>query len=912
MTSQGLQPLSDKEIGEFFNELDKDNDGSVTYAELEAKLSQIHQEVAPEPEKHHLHHPDRRGQDQEYDDLIRAEDADHQASYAQQDGLRDFLLRLLPANQTTMNKPQFFEQVRAWDIPSQSQTSSDKEDAEADEYERRLPVGRKIRAYLSVEAPKIFFLTFVVALQVAFAVLQLVRFATNVEVRSAFGPGVIIAKTASGAIYPTMAFMLLSMSRYLSTFMRQSRFTSRLVNWDLHQSFHIIMSIACLVFASIHALGHLTGTFLCGSLSEQAPKVERVLGPDWSRPTYGKYLATVPGWTGIASIVIFWTIFVTAIPAVRRMSYEIFQLSHLLMYPMIALLILHGSTAMLQKPMLGYWLAVPTIIVLLERGHRLWRGFRPMTARMEVLDKETVTFTIRHRYAAKWRYSAGQYILLQVPRLSHFQWHPFTVSTCTSENISVHVKTDGNWTKRLRSLPTDVDLPVGVDGPFGAPAQRFYEFDRSIIIGAGIGVTPFSAILCDFQRQLNEHKDPWARKARSRSRSPAVKLRKQRRSQSNSVSSLSPPETRWSSRTPSLFNPTHSRNDSVPPPLLPDDLRKRRTDSVPSIILPDADERRPRSSTRHAKNHSFSSLLPRASSEDRRGRASERGRLRARSPLPAIRFNKPRPYHSRATSTSSRTLPFSASSTLAKEPQLESLELMEKPGSRISAGARRRVDFHWMVRERNSLSWFSDLLNRAYDQPMIEASSGTGSRPASRAGTPGHSRVGSRAQSPHASTPNSLEKSNAAAAAAAALSVPTLPSPSLFPAPALEGLGTGTAATPKLELNINTYITASKKSISSHVFRYLLDRYRTPAMPVSALTGLKATSSFGRPDFARELGRYHREMVASGLTGGKVGVFFCGNPKIGRVLSDKCEELTARARGDGSRVRYVFMMEVFG
>lgn len=917
MTSQGLLPLTDKEVSDFFSALDKDNDGFVTYDELEAKLEQVHQELAPEPEKYNLNHPDRRREG--FDEIETAEDG-LRTSYAERDGLRDFLFRLLPENQTRMNKEQFFDQVRAWDIPSQSQTSSEKEDADADEYERRLPLGRRIRARLSVDMPKIFLLTLVIALQVAFAVLQLVRFATNVPVRSAFGAGVVIAKTASGAIYPTMAFMLLSMSRYLSTFMRQSAFTSRLVNWDVHQNFHVIMSIACLVFATVHTIGHLCGTFVDGSMESQAPKVEDVLGSEWSRPTYGKYVATIPGWTGIVCIVVFWIIFLLALPVVRRRSYELFQLSHLLMFPMIALICVHGSTAMLQKPMLGYWIAVPTLIVVLERGHRIYRGLMPMTARMELLDKETVTFTIRHRYAAKWRYSAGQYILFNVPRLSYFQWHPFTVSACNTETISVHIKTDGNWTKRLRSLPTDVDIKVGVDGPFGAPAQRFYEFDRSVIIGAGIGVTPFSAILTDFQRQLNERKDPWARKRRSRSPSPAIFHRKRRHSQSRSIDTIRSnsmtsftlqQESRWSSRAPSIFNSTHSRNDSVPSLLLPEERPTRRNDSVPSLILP-SDERRSRSPTRsapksfkHQKNASYTSLLSRSSVDQPRDNERPRGR----SPTPLLRFNKPRkPFHTGSGSVSSITLPVSGPVSPPplndKENRFfETVELAEKP-HQISylGGPRRRVDFHWMVREKNSLSWFSDLLNRAYDLPNVSVGDAV-----TRPGTPSHSRHASRAASPHASTTNLLEKNDT-------LSVPTVPSFGALPSllNPFEDLGTRDPANPRLELNINTYITATKKDISTHIFRYLLDRYRTPSIPFSALTGLKAQSSFGRPDFAKELGRYHREMVASGWTGGKVGVFFCGNPKIGRCLADKCAELTARARGDGSRVRYVFMMEVFG
>jgi dual oxidase len=82
-------------------------------------------------------------------------------------------------------------------------------------------------------------------------------------------------------------------------------------------------------------------------------------------------------------------------------------------------------------------------------------------------------------------------VLLQVPQVSRFQWHPFTISTCIGNRLQIHIKADGNWTDRLHKLAssakkdgeTDLTtLKVGLDGPFGAPAQRFYTFDKSIIV----------------------------------------------------------------------------------------------------------------------------------------------------------------------------------------------------------------------------------------------------------------------------------------------------------------------------------------------------------------------------------------------------------------------------------------------
>jgi len=98
----------------------------------------------------------------------------------------------------------------------------------------------------------------------------------------------------------------------------------------------------------------------------------------------------------------------TSMPFIRSRSYELFQFGHLLMFPIIGLLFAHGTRHLLQFYMLGYWLAIPTILVLVERVTRLINGFIKIKARLEILDGDTVGITAtipNHRY---WSYKAGQ------------------------------------------------------------------------------------------------------------------------------------------------------------------------------------------------------------------------------------------------------------------------------------------------------------------------------------------------------------------------------------------------------------------------------------------------------------------------------------------------------------------------
>ncbi|KFY58056.1 hypothetical protein V497_05107 [Pseudogymnoascus sp. VKM F-4516 (FW-969)] len=479
---ESVQYLTDGEVEEFVNDLDKNNDGFVDYEEIVLKLDQVHNEIAPGAKSHHLHHKD-------VDDEHR-----HQ-----------FLRSVIGWSTYPISRSDLAEVVKGWKVPSL------KPDRRAEQsnrnYMKSVPLARRLRAYWAVKGPEILFITFVVLTQVAFGTWQMVKYITETQWRAALGWGVVLSKTTAGALYPTMFFLIVSMSKYLPTFARRSSAISHFINWDKTHAFHIKISIVALALATLHAIGHLTGTFLYGSRPAQQDNVAAIFGEDAVPRSYRDYASSLPGWTGIAALGIFWIITLFSIPPVRKWNFEVFQLVHLLMFPMIGFLIAHGLDALLQFPMLGYWLAFPTLLVFLERAHRLLVGFHRIPAEMDVLDAETVCIKATIPERRLWPYQAGQYVLLQVPQLSCFQWHPFTIAICEGNTIQIHIKTDGNWSSRLRDLQKETGQSlrcVGIDGPFGAPAQRFYEFDHSLIIGSGIGVTPFSGILKDMQTKADK------------------------------------------------------------------------------------------------------------------------------------------------------------------------------------------------------------------------------------------------------------------------------------------------------------------------------------------------------------------------------------------------------------------------
>ncbi|WWC98405.1 hypothetical protein V866_005296 [Kwoniella sp. B9012] len=730
LIDNNVRPLTLEEIQSFLDELDHNNDGIIQYSEVESALDRVNDELTPTPKPHNINHPSK----------------EEHARHA-------FLRELMGSttSSSSISRDEFADRIKQWKIPSMKQSASTEE---ADlEYMSSIGQWRRFRSWWAVKGPEVMFLVMVSASIVGMMIWQSLKYSLDTRYRAAFGWGVVVAKTCAGGLYFTMFFLILSMSRYFSTFLRRWYYLSRFINPDLSQSFHIKISILAITLSTLHAIGHLGGTFVYGSKYPRQDAVAAILSPELVPRPYQAYLRSLPGITGLTALCLLYILAGFSIPQVRKWNYEVFQLSHLLMYPIIGLLMAHGTSKLLQFPMLGYFLAFPTLLVFLERLTRLFLGFGGgIPARVRMLDSDTIQITIpipastiKTKMRMKWKYKPGQYIFLQVPKISRFEWHPFTISSCINDQVKLHVKTDGNWTTKLRRLVhegqrDDEEIRVGLDGPFGAPAQRFYDFTHTILVGSGIGVTPFAGILADLQE-----------------------------------------------RDDRLHGTSESGTEG------------QRNDTTEKTSA------RTSGNTGSTLGRTFSRTLSRARSRNRQ------------------------------------------ESTISPYPS-----------------DYRRVDFHWMVRDKNHLGWFSNLLNSI-----------------------------SKSQEYHRSSTHHSQ-----------------------------------CVHPHLDIRLQTHVTAKRQLLITHIYRWLLELHRTEEHPLSPLTGLINGSAFGRPDFIKILDRHYEDMVEyqrsttqirdENRPGSKlkdivkVGVFFCGAPMIGEILADRCRALNKRGKEEGVGIRYHFMIEVFG
>ncbi|XP_019705154.1 respiratory burst oxidase homolog protein E isoform X2 [Elaeis guineensis] len=348
------------------------------------------------------------------------------------------------------------------------------------------------------------------------------------------------AKGAAETLKLNMALVLLPVCRNTLTWLRSTR--ARLfVPFDDSITFHKMIATAIVIGMLLHAGNHLACDFprVIGASPEKYRLVARDFGP--VKPTYSGLLTGVEGVTGIGMVVLMAVSFTLAthrfrknggrlpFPLNRLTGFNAFWYSHHLLAVAYGLLVVHGYYMFLvhkwYQRTTWMYLSVP---LLLYVGERVLRAFRSKAYSVKILKVSLLPGSVLTLTMSKphgFRYRSGQYIFLQCPTISPFEWHPFSITSAPGDDyLSVHIRTSGDWTQELKRIflenyfsPRSIgratfnelgsvdqrSLPrLLVDGPYGAPAQDFRNYDVLLLVGLGIGATPFISILRDLLNNI--------------------------------------------------------------------------------------------------------------------------------------------------------------------------------------------------------------------------------------------------------------------------------------------------------------------------------------------------------------------------------------------------------------------------
>ncbi|OWK09505.1 hypothetical protein Celaphus_00006147 [Cervus elaphus hippelaphus] len=219
---------------------------------------------------------------------------------------------------------------------------------------------------------------------------------------------------------------------------------------------------------------------------------------------YWWFFQTVPGMTGVLLLLVLAIMYVFASHHFRRRSFRGFWLTHHLYILLYVLLIIHGSFALIQLPRFHIYFLVPALIYMGDKLVSLSRK----KVEIGVVKAQLLPSGVTHLEFQRpqgFEYKSGQWVRIACLALGTNEYHPFTLTSAPhEETLSLHIRAVGPWTTRLREI---YSLPTGdssakypklyLDGPFGEGHQEWHKFEVSVLVGGGIGVTPFASILKD-------------------------------------------------------------------------------------------------------------------------------------------------------------------------------------------------------------------------------------------------------------------------------------------------------------------------------------------------------------------------------------------------------------------------------
>ncbi|XP_038562804.1 dual oxidase 1 isoform X2 [Micropterus salmoides] len=320
--------------------------------------------------------------------------------------------------------------------------------------------------------------------------------------------GIIVSRGSAAAISFLFPYMLLTVCRNLITLCRET-FLNQYIPFDAAVDFHRIMAMTAIILTIVHSLGHVVNVYIfsisdLSILSCLFPKVLSNNGSELPQKWSWWFFQTVPGITGILLLFVFAFMYVFATHYFRRISFRGFWITHYLYVVVYILTVVHGSFALLQEPRFHIYLIPPALLFLLDKLISLNRKKLEIpVVRAELLPSGVTHLEFKRPQGFVYR--SGQWVRIACLMLGTDEYHPFTLTSAPhEETLSLHIRAVGPWTSRLRELYTDESLielgaypKLYLDGPFGEGHQEWTDFEVSVLVGGGIGVTPFASILKD-------------------------------------------------------------------------------------------------------------------------------------------------------------------------------------------------------------------------------------------------------------------------------------------------------------------------------------------------------------------------------------------------------------------------------
>ncbi|XP_061338598.1 respiratory burst oxidase homolog protein B-like [Gastrolobium bilobum] len=361
---------------------------------------------------------------------------------------------------------------------------------------------------------------------------------------------VATAKGSAETLKFNMALNLLLVCRNTITWLRSWTNLGVVIPIDDNINFHKVIAFGIAIGVGLHAISHTVCDFprLLHCTDAEYDHLKPFFG-DKKPNSYWLFVKGTEGWTGVLMVVLMVIPFILAQPWCRRNTlnlpkalkkltgFNAFWYSHHLYVIVYALLVIHGYYLYLIKEWYEkttwMYLAVPMILYTYER---LLRAFRPSYKSVTILKVAEYPGNILALHLSKpqgFKYTSGQCIYVNCSDVSPFEWHPFSFTSAPGDDyLSIHIRALGDWTSQLKAVfskacqPASDDKNIGllkadmfqcnnkprmprllIDGPYGAPAQDYKNYEVLLLVGLGIGATPLISILRDMLNNIKQQRD---------------------------------------------------------------------------------------------------------------------------------------------------------------------------------------------------------------------------------------------------------------------------------------------------------------------------------------------------------------------------------------------------------------------
>jgi NADPH oxidase len=180
-------------------------------------------------------------------------------------------------------------------------------------------------------------------------------------------------------------------------------------------------------------------------------------------------------------------------PILRRWNYDLWLSIHIGLAVAIGLPWAVHSVNLVWLPL--FWFVLDWVVrygVMVKCRYRTQASFHQLL--VDVVE-------IKFPKPAGLDYNPGQFLRIAIPKLSVFQFHPFSISSAPHEAyVTIHVRASGNWTEQLLQLAKEKQQrshSIWIEGPYGALSVDLNSprYGMVLFVCGGTGVTHCRSVL---------------------------------------------------------------------------------------------------------------------------------------------------------------------------------------------------------------------------------------------------------------------------------------------------------------------------------------------------------------------------------------------------------------------------------